>query len=863
LDRTTLDGPTPPPRWDRLKSLFQAALDQPPTARAAFVRAQAPDPVLADEVLELLAADARGSLVIDDESSDAARVVPEIPLGGLSQVGPYRIEAELARGGMGRVFRATREQPRRSVAIKLMHRALDEPRAIRRFEYESQILADLAHPNIAHVYESGTVEYLGERIPWYAMELVEDGRPLDTIEAELGDHLDRKLELFLQACDGVHHAHQKGVIHRDLKPANVLVDRKGRLKLIDFGIAKSLMPELGPEEGLTAQGQVMGTLAYMAPEQTSSRDGALDVRVDVYALGLILYRLLAGRMPYLLDGARLREAVRTICEAPPDPAPLAAAGVPTDLRLIANKALAKRADDRYASVAALAADVRRFRAREPIEARPPSLVYQLGRFARRNPGVVASGALVAASLAVGAAVSTWGYFEARVARDEARAALDVAQTERDRAERARTSAEQARDFAVDILAQADPWQSRQPEITLRRVLELASERLGRDQTVDVATEVQARRTLHEVFAHLGDHAAAEREVRRALTLAQDQPDLADARLDLLVDLASALLAADRIDEADAAAQDAVAEHQARLASDDPRAWRAQAVAAAVLEHRGRLADARAAFAGLADAAQAGLGDRDELTLQLLADRARVEHALGELSAAEQTTLLVWEGRRATLGADHPLTLTAYQRHVQVLMDRGRLVEADEALRELVAELERVLGPDHASTGAALGLRAMALRRLGRSDEAVPLARRVLEIAVDAEGPTHVHALRAKNNLALALDDTGARAEALTLYEELDATWAAREADADASYLVAAVNHAQLLGKLGRAREGLVIIDRTLERARRDYPPDLWLLEYALVHRARLAGEPLEALAPLLRSEKARSLAGLPPRSDRG
>lgn len=850
------DEGTPPDRWARLKEVFQAALDQPVGKREQWVRETARgEPEIIEGVLELLASEDAGTLDLGDSQDDP--VIPAAALfSGLEQVGPYRIERELARGGMGRVFRATRENPRRAAAVKLMTRALHDTNAIRRFEYESQILAELSHPNIAHVYESGTVEYIGETIPWYAMELVEEGRPLDAVFPELGADTARGVELLLQVCDGVHHAHQRGVIHRDLKPSNVLVDPGGRVKVIDFGIAKFLSADQAPgATDLTAAGDVMGTLAYMSPEQVSGKTGALDVRVDVYALGVIMYRVLTGKMPYELNRERLREAATTICETPPDPGHLDRAGIPTDLRLIVLKALSKRASERYDSVAALSADLRRYARAEPIEARPPSLVYQLSRFAARNRGLVASLAAVFVALAAGATLSTYGLLEAREARDRSEEARAEAERQKEEAERARDSAEKAREFATEILAEADPWESQEPDITLRKVLERASKRLEGEREVDPRTEVLARQTLRRVFDHLGEHELAERETRRALALAQDDPTLQDEHLELLSALGATLLSADRIDEAEPVINEALERHVAAYGEDDDRTLAVRSMVAGVLKGRGQMNEARDAYVALVEQMRTSLGERDELTIDTLSHLGNLQHAMGELSAAEASFREVWEAREAAKGARHPTTLMAHQELVSVIVDHGRLEEAEEELAALVAAFTDVLGARHSATGGSMALHGLVLRRLGRPREALPLAEEVLAISTALNGPEHVHTLRAKNNLAMVLADAGEWDRAEGVYIELGKTWADRDADAEGSYIVVAINHAQLLDKRERAKDGVGVLDAAIARAAEDYPKEFWLVEFAGVHRARLEG--IEIDPNSLESERARALAGLP------
>jgi tetratricopeptide (TPR) repeat protein/predicted Ser/Thr protein kinase len=336
---------------------------------------------------------------------------PDLGPADPAQVGPYRVLRKLGEGGMGAVYLAEQQSPRRPVALKVVRPGRVTPLLLQRFRLESQILGWLKHPAVAQVYEAGECDGPGGPQPYYAMEYVE-GEPLTGFATGRGLDARRRLELFAAVCDGVEAAHQRGVIHRDLKPANILVTADGRPKILDFGIARVTATD-GPSAEPTSAGQVIGTLNYMSPEQAGGDPAAVDTRTDVYALGVILYELLAGRVPIDVRGKPLTRAIYEICEL--DPTPLAAADrrFRGDLSAIAGKALAKRPADRYPSAAALAADVRRFLADRPIEARPPSRWVAFRKFARRNRALVGGVAVAAAALLAGTGFATYGLVEAR------------------------------------------------------------------------------------------------------------------------------------------------------------------------------------------------------------------------------------------------------------------------------------------------------------------------------------------------------------------------------------------------------------------------------------------------------------------
>jgi len=371
--------------------VFARALELPPADREDFVRGSC-DGALHDEILSLLRAHARMGGFLSETA--AARLLPldrEAPLGEGDEVASYRIVRTLGSGGSGAVYEAIQAHPQRRVALKVMHTAIASHAARRRFEGEAEILARLQHPGIATVYEAGVHERDGTPVPFFALEYVEGARSLLRYAREQRLDARAKLDLLARVDDAVHHGHQRGIVHLDLKPGNVLVDAAGHPKIIDFGIARAV------EERGARGPELMGTLPYMSPEQcTPGAD--VDVRSDVYALGVVLYELVAGRLPYDLEGAAIAEATRRIREVPP--APLSSSGGDADA--IARKALAKDRDRRYASAAALADDLRRHLGHFPVEARSAGVFYTLGKLARRQRAAfVAVLALVA--VAFGAA----------------------------------------------------------------------------------------------------------------------------------------------------------------------------------------------------------------------------------------------------------------------------------------------------------------------------------------------------------------------------------------------------------------------------------------------------------------------------
>jgi len=427
--------------YERISALFIQAADLEGDAREAFLDdACQGDAELRRAVENLLSHDRDRDDTSAPDQLDLARdqladaVLGTAPSPALpEQLGHYRINQKIGEGGMGVVYLAEQDHPHRRVALKMIRADTISPNLLKRFRFEAEVLGRLKHPGIAQIFEAGEIDTPAGRLPYFAMEYVE-GTEFRRYAKEHDLNVREKLELVARIADAVHHAHLKGIVHRDLKPENVLVveassnasvsgaaefARLGQPKVLDFGVARATDSDIQLTTLQTDVGQLVGTITYMSPEQVEGDSRQLDVRSDIYALGVLLYELLAGRPPFDLRRKSIPEAARIIREEEPTRLGSIRTEFRGDIDTIVCKSLEKESERRYASAAELAADLRRFLAHEPITAHPPSTYYELKKFARRHKGLVTGLALAFLILLAGV-VSSFA-FGLRAVRNEQRA----------------------------------------------------------------------------------------------------------------------------------------------------------------------------------------------------------------------------------------------------------------------------------------------------------------------------------------------------------------------------------------------------------------------------------------------------------
>jgi serine/threonine protein kinase/lipopolysaccharide biosynthesis regulator YciM len=807
-------------------------------------------------------ADYRGSAG-DRRDGDSIKILE----GPGSRIGSYKLLQNIGEGGMGVVFMAEQEKPvRRKVALKIIKPGMDTNQVVARFEAERQALAMMDHQNIARVFDAGATE-TGR--PYFVMELV-CGKPITEFCDGRQMSPRERLELFIQVCKAIQHAHQKGIIHRDIKPSNVLVtiqDGKPVPKVIDFGVAKATDQSLTEKTLFTQHGALVGTLEYMSPEQAEAGGIDIDTRSDIYSLGVLLYELLTGSTP--IEKVRLRRAAygevlrRIREEEPPKPSTrLSESGesLPSiasvrqtepskltklmrgEIDWIVMKSLEKDRKRRYETANAFARDIERYLHDEAVEAGPPSTSYKLRKFARKHRAALATASafalvLIAATLisVVSAILTSRAERRSRIDRDralvaeaKAKADRDVAAAARDGESKARKSAEksekearaQLKKFELmntfltnDLLTQVEPENNNvESKVTLFEVLNRAAEKVGDRYKSDPELEIALRKVIARTYHSLGYYDKAESQWRAIHDRAASTPGVDRKELWISQSERGHMERhLGRYKEAIELCRDGLDGIERLLGPDHPETLRCSNNLALVYMSAGRTAEAIALHESTLKLSEAKLGPDHPDTMHFLINLAGTYRTAGRIDDAIALQEKILKIQEAKLGLDHPDTLTCRENLACSYFDAGRIAKAVSLFETSFKQIEAKLGIDHPNTLSNRNNLATAYQAAGRTAEAVSLLETTLKQTEAKLGPDHPDTLTSRNNLASAYQASGRTAEAIALLEPILKRSEAKLGIDHPITLASCNNLASAYQRAGRIDEAIALLEKTVKR----------------------------------------------------
>ena len=752
-------------------------------------------------------------------------------------IGPYRILQLIGAGGMGLVYLAEQEVPvRRRVALKVIKVGMDTREVLARFETERQALAIMDHPNIAKVLDAGQSET--DR-PYFVMELVR-GEPIARYCERHGLSVRQRLELFAPVCHAIQHAHHKGIIHRDLKPSNILVgvsDDQPVPKIIDFGIAKATSPALTARTLFTRQGALLGTPAYMSPEQAAMSGIDVDTRSDVYSLGAVLYELLTGVPPFDhgdLQKAGFAEIQRILREEEPSrPSTKVRTLGPDstcprtthtgkthglirtlrrDLDWIVLKAMAKDRTRRYGTADALAQDVVRYLRDEPVEAGPPSVAYRMRKLARRNRVTL----VIAAAILFGIVGSSLGLFVAWRGSERQREEVEAALAE---TEEAKSESEAVTAFLVDMLASPDPAEKGR-DVTVREVLDAAAGTIGDRLGDRPAVEARLRATMGQTYQALGLYDQSQSQLERSLEVRRRALGDSDPRtLDLMSELGVIYGMRGRYEAAEPLLVEVLETRRDVLGEEHLQTLESVANLAVLYKHQRRFEEAEPLYRESFESWRQKAGLEHPKTLVCMNNLAVLYFTLGRYQDALPLYEQAIEIRRGVLGGEHPATLSSTNNLAALYHELGWYEDAEALLIDLLDTSRRVLGEDHPQTLHAMNNIALVYAGEDRLDEAESVQVRALDAGMRVVGAEHPTTLSYAGNMAYLYGRQ-------RRYEESESLFLRT---IDVQRRVLGEEHRitlKNLGRLaevyaldGRGAEGKLLASSALETAVRTLPPE--------------------------------------------
>ncbi len=760
-----------PSRLDELEELYEEALARPAQQRADFVREACSDEELCAELLSLLEVAPEASEYFDALTERLAVSVShelEAAAGTPLQIGPYRIERQIGSGGMGHVYLGRLSPDSPPVAIKVLRPEILEEEVVRRFGVERSFLAGIDHPNIARLLDAGTgdggthEQGTAGRRPYFVMEYV-DGLPIDRYCEVNRLGLAQRLRLFCELCAAVHFAHQNLVVHRDIKPGNVLVTAEGDLKLLDFGIAKFLDPSGMRWRGDETSAEVrLFTPDFASPEQVLGEP--ITTATDVFSLGAVLYLLLTGKRVHRFDSSSYPDMIRAITEDTPERPSTAvtravAAGealpvvggswgrrLKGDLDAIVLKALRHEPEHRYASAVDLSEDIGRHLDGEPVSAHRGGLRYRSGKFVRRHRWPLA----VVAAFVLSLVVFSWVTLQAR-----------------QRAELEASRAQAINRFLTDdLLEAADPRRLLGSDVTMKEVLDAASERIEGRFEEDPLIESDIRRSLGATYHQLGDYDSAEPQLRRALELReQELGRLAEPTIAALSNLANLLSDRAEYDEALALQEEAVERARDGLPRDHSYRLSITNNLASLYSERGRIEEAEPLYREVLEERTRALGADDIGTIVTAVNLARLWGRTGREAESEDLLVDSLERSRRSLGEEHPHSFRIGTYLASLYNRQGRYEESEALHRRNLEGQLRSLGERHPDVLRTRNNLGAVLVRHGRHEEAYVHFQEVLAIRRETLGEEHPSTLMSMHNLAGGELERGNLAEAVALSRE--------------------------------------------------------------------------------------------------